>query len=206
MEVLQANWDTLASKYSADTPLIQSIWEQLHDNYTGEDRHYHDLSHLKNMFKHLEGYPGAIQDRDSLEFAIWFHDVIYDSSQSDNEEQSAAIAKQQMTRLGVPFRQVERTFAHILATKTHETPKDADTALLLDLDLSILGDTWENYNGYTAGVRKEYAQYSDELYHAGRSKVLQHFLAMPSIYKTSHFRALLEEDAKKNLARELDLL
>ena len=48
--------------------------------------------------------------------------------------------------------------------------------------------------------------YPDMMYKPGRKKLLEHFLAMPHIFKTAFFRERLEVQARENLMRELELL
>lgn len=44
------------------------------------------------------------------------------------------------------------------------------------------------------------------MYVPGRKKVLNHFLALPRIFKTNHFYEKYEEAARKNLEDELERL
>lgn len=88
----------------------------------------------------------------------------------------------------------------------HELSKDSDTNYFIDADLAILGSAPAQYNIYATMVRKEYRQYPDLLYKPGRRKVLEHFLQMPAIYKTAFFRERYQQQAKENLAAELNML
>ncbi len=101
---------------------------------------------------------------------------------------------------------VSRVEAQILATKSHHKSDDTDTNYLLDADLSILGKDSADYFDYTRKIRKEYALYPDILYKPGRKKVLKHFLELESIFKTEDFRDKYEQQARENLAAELNLL
>jgi predicted metal-dependent HD superfamily phosphohydrolase len=91
----------------------------------------------------------------------------------------------------------------ILATKKHVRTGDSDTDHFTDADLAILGAAPQTYYQYTRQIRKEYVLYPDFLYNQGRKKVLQHFLEMPDIFKTSHFKGLYEKNARKNIAEEI---
>ena len=90
-----------------------------------------------------------------------------------------------------------------MATKLHGLNTDSDTNYFMDADLAILGADDDLYNLYTRQIRKEYKFYPDLLYKPGRRKVLQHFLQMDSIYKTSYFKDKYEWQARKNIKREL---
>ncbi|MEI6498035.1 MAG: HD domain-containing protein [Actinomycetota bacterium] len=78
-----------------------------------------------------------------------------------------------------------------------------ELAILLDADLAALGADPAEYAAYARGVRSEYAHIDDADWRSGRSAVLQHFLAMPFIYRTAVMREQRERRARANLAAEL---
>lgn len=108
--------------------------------------------------------------------------------------------------MAYPTGKIEQCAAMILATKHHGKAENADTNWLIDADLSILGQDPATYGQYTLQIRKEYSIYPDFLYNPGRKKVLKYFLAMPRIYKTSDFSGKYEQQARINLAAELQRL
>jgi predicted metal-dependent HD superfamily phosphohydrolase len=67
-----------------------------------------------------------------------------------------------------------------------------------------LGQPWGEYTQYAKNVRKEYAIYPDLLYNPGRRKVLNHFLSMERIFKTSHFFEKFEATARLNMSKEME--
>ncbi|MDB6135722.1 MAG: hypothetical protein JWM59_3965 [Verrucomicrobiales bacterium] len=81
---------------------------------------------------------------------------------------------------------------------------EPDEALLIDLDFSILGAPWPEYDAYHHAVRREYGAVPDDAYKAGRSAVLRRFLSA-ALFATGHF-ATLEQPARRNIQRELELL
>ena len=93
-----------------------------------------------------------------------------------------------------------------MATMAHD-PADADEAVLLDADLSILGAAPATYDRYVAAVREEYAHVDDAGWRAGRSGVLRGFLDRPQIYATaSDAGPRRERGTCANLERELATL
>jgi len=74
---------------------------------------------------------------------------------------------------------------------------------LIDLDLAILGDTWEVYQEYASNVRKEYAHATDEQWKAGRGKWLSDMIGRKSIYYTDWGKKR-EDQAMKNMMKELN--
>jgi predicted metal-dependent HD superfamily phosphohydrolase len=74
-----------------------------------------------------------------VELAIWFHDAIYDTHSQENEERSAELASRRILEAGGGADLVKSVVGLILATKAHDAALIQDAALLIDVDLSILG-------------------------------------------------------------------
>lgn len=128
--------------------------------------------------------------------------MVYNPTNKDNEEKSAAVAQKRLADISFPADRIERCVAHILATKGHAVYPDSDTNYFTDADLAVLGSDWDKYADYSAAIRREYSIYPDLLYKPGRRKILQHFLAMERIFKTNEFFFRLEKQARTNLTRE----
>ncbi len=194
----------LIAKYNPDKAQANDLWLEIFTKYAEPKRHYHTISHLENIIAELTPVRDLIADWETMLFAVYYHDIIYKASSSTNEEESAKIAAARLTAVGYPEDKVKKCCAMILATKTHAPSEDADTNLLTDADLSILGQSPADYQQYAEDVRKEYSIYPDFLYNPGRKKALQHFLNMETIYKTGHFISKYEKQARINIANELD--
>lgn len=156
------------------------------------------------MIRELAAVQQELEDPDSVLFAVYYHDIVYDPSSGDNEEKSAETAQQRMIRLNCSPGQIHKVGAQILATKSHVADLQPDTAFMLDADLCILGKDREIYKEYTLHIRNEYSRYPDTLYKTGRKKVLLRFLDSPQIFKTPHFYGLYEDNARENIQRELE--
>jgi predicted metal-dependent HD superfamily phosphohydrolase len=154
-----------------------------------------------------ESLTDKIQNPDAVYFAIWFHDVIYDTKKTDNEEKSAEFAVEALGGLGVPEQTVAPTREMILATKHHRADDLSwDMKAFLDLDASILGAPEEIYKEYSGAIRKEYSWVPDSLYRDGRMKVLNDFLEREHIYHTEEIRTRCELQARSNIAEEIKTL
>ena len=206
LPMLKQTHTDLLKRYTDDSQLINGYWDEIVEHYSSEGRHYHTLEHLENLLARLMEVKDLIQNWDSILFTLYYHDIIYDVQQPDNEEKSADFAEKRMKELDVPMLVIERCKEQILATKSHVQSTDSDTNYFTDADLSILGQNWEAYETYYQNVRKEYSIYPKIFYNPGRKKVLRHFLAMERIYKTDFFFHQLEQQAKQNLQQEMDLL
>lgn len=207
-EEIRKYWVLLTNRTSARNPdLAHKTIERIIKKYSGSNRHYHNIDHLSNLVYLQRQYAPFIVDNDSLLYAIYFHDLIYKVTRSDNEERSAQEAVAFLNRIGYPEDKQHKIFAFIAATQKHVNPiLDPDLDYLLDFDLHILGARPFQYEAYTRQVRKEYAIYPTFMYRKGRKKVLQHFLSQPEIYKTAVFRDKYELKARENMERELEQL
>lgn len=188
---------------TSDDKLIGKMWDEIKTQYSKSSRHYHNLSHLDKLTTLLSSISQNIQDWQTVVFSIAYHDIIYNPLKNDNEEKSAALASQRLMELGFSDSQRNKCISQIITTKGHEVSEDSDTNHFTDADLAILGSSSEEYKQYSKWIRKEYKFYPDLIYKPGRKNVLQHFLQMPFIYKTDHFRKLFEEQARINLENEL---
>lgn len=137
--MLQEIFSALTSKTSNDQNLCQALWKELVFNYGQPSRHYHNLSHLENLIQELEPCKMLIQDYDMVLYSVFYHDIVYDVLNRDNEERSAAMAVEVLNLLGIEKYRVARCAEQILATKSHTFHSDNDTNLFTDADLSILG-------------------------------------------------------------------
>ncbi len=206
MTALKNIFTELLTKYTDNYSMVNELWTEIEQHYSHKKRHYHTLQHLASLLKQLTEVKPALQHWDTVLFSLYYHDIIYNSLKSDNEEKSAALAVKRMKQVAVTHDVIERCKAQILATKSHIQSTDSDTNYFTDADLSILGQSWEIYSVYYQNVRKEYALYPNLVYNPGRKKVLNHFLAMERIYKTDYFFNTFEMQAKENLRKEIALL
>jgi len=204
--MLKETFTKLLTKYTDEDRLINILWTEIEKNYTGKKRHYHTLQHLCNLLSQLTIVKGEIKNWETTLFTLYYHDIIYNASKSDNEEKSAKLAEKRMKEISVSKEIIEHCKKQILATKSHHKSIDSDTNYFTDADLSVLGQSWEKYALYYKNVRKEYAIYPAIIYNPGRKKVLNHFLSMDRIFKTDFFYNKFETQAKQNLQRELDSL
>lgn len=165
-------------------------------------RRYHDLSHIEACLRVFDAVRAEAERPGEVLAALLFHDAIYDPRASDNEARSAALAIERLA--GAAPAAIERIAAAIEATRTHEGRGDA--ALVIDVDLSILGEERAPYDAFERAIREEYAFVGDDAFRTGRAAVLARFAARHPIYRSPTLRAALEERAHENLARAIAAL
>jgi predicted metal-dependent HD superfamily phosphohydrolase len=194
-------------RLNAPARYISPLWKEIAGYYSAKDRHYHNLNHLADLFSQADYFKKHIEDFDTFQLSIWYHDIIYNCLRKDNEEKSALFAKYRLEAINFPREKLVRCYQQINATKFHQIEgDDADTAWLLDFDLSILGRKWPVYYKYTQQIRKEYAIFPSFLYNRGRKKVLQGFLKKDRLFHTDQYFTYFEKLARENIQKELDLL
>ena len=197
--MLKEKFETLCRNFSKNEELIDELWEEIETEHSKKTRHYHTLQHLENIYRELE----KVKITALLEFTIFYHDIVYDASRNDNEEESAKLCKQRLLQLNLPMKLIKEITQLINETRTHKTSSQTN-ALFLDADLAILGSS--NYEQYTKNVRQEYSVYDDATYLTGRKKVLKMFLDKKRIYMSKYFYEQYENKARKNLEQELRTL
>ncbi len=180
-----------------------AICGELLEAYQEPHRHYHGLDHLRDCLSQLDAAPRGAENRGATETALWFHDAVYDTRVHDNEARSAALAADALRDSGVQD-DLAREVARLVRLTDHVRPApDRLSALLCDIDLSILGRAPEEFAEYERRVRAEYAWVPESHYRSSRAAILARLLERESIYLTGHFRAVYEESARRNLKQSL---
>jgi predicted metal-dependent HD superfamily phosphohydrolase len=174
-------------------------------DYRQPGRHYHNDKHLDDCLQLLETL-GDLEARDRrvLRWSLIWHDSIYDPRRADNEERSALRANRELIAAEVDMGEVIDVTRLIRLTQGHEVERgDRLGAIIVSIDLAILGADPQTYSDYARSVRREYGHVDEAEWRAGRSEVLRKFLNAAVIYPDPHFRRLYESRARTNLEREL---
>ncbi len=204
-EYVKGKWQQLTA-FSAKQDVKDRLWNELTYRYAERHRQYHNLNHIAYIFSLCDEYIGQITKPAVVGFAILYHDIVYNTYHTDNEEQSAAVAEMHLQQLKVNKAVIEEVKMFIIATKDHKIPDDFslknDLALFLDFDMAILASEPENFHIYSQKIRQEYAKFSDEVYKEGRKLALSKMLDA-TLFQTPHFKELMEEKAKTNMRNEL---
>lgn len=174
-------------------------------------RRYHDLHHLAAVLRALEELAAPAASPAVVRAAAWFHDAVYAGRAGDDEEASAELAATTLPPAGLDAARADRIAALVRATAGHLDPtregaSDAETDLLLDADLSILGSDPSTYDAYVRGVRAEHPDVDDAAFRSGRARAVEALLARTPLFRTGRGRVLYEERARDNLTAELDRL
>jgi predicted metal-dependent HD superfamily phosphohydrolase len=203
-------WEDLRSRWrilTASVGVVEraaDIGEALIAAYAEPHRRYHSLSHVRWLLEEEQRRAALIRDRALVQFAIWFHDAIYQPVEKDNEERSAEWAKAALAQLNLPDL-AQSVSALVLKTKDHAKGEASpDEALFLDMDIAILGAQRADYAAYAKGVREEYSAVPDAAFAAGRGAFLQSWLARERLFRTDVYHAELDQAARANMTWELE--
>jgi predicted metal-dependent HD superfamily phosphohydrolase len=205
IDLLKGHWKALTSTYTDDPLARVAAFGSIVQHYSTENRAYHNLSHIKALIYLYDEFKRHFSnDNNAILFAIWYHDIIYDTRRNDNEDCSASFARDALGTLGVPSGIVCEVDLMIRATEHHSGDHlSADGELFLDLDISILGASPELYHGYSNAIRKEYNWVPWSIYRQARSAILRNFLQRQRIFFTDQINARLDHQARRNLEQEL---
>jgi predicted metal-dependent HD superfamily phosphohydrolase len=166
-------------------------------------RFYHTLDHLAACLRDILPTRNLAQDHLAVELALWCHDAVYDPRRDDNEALSAELARVLAGQVGWTAARAERVADLVMATTHRKPPADADAALLIDCDFSILGADDAAFDAYEAGVRQEYAWVDEATFRRVRAGILAKFLARPVLYNHRWFSVRYEDRARANLRRSM---
>jgi predicted metal-dependent HD superfamily phosphohydrolase len=198
--------DVLKDRFIAEFNSLP-MWLTLEAAYTAAPRRYHTLNHISAMLQHFDRLPPQKHARAIL-CAIWFHDLVYDTSAQgygNNEALSAqamvhlirahaahyvTIQESGQSVLSLAAEMILATKGHLAASPYFENCPSALAAchLFLDLDLSILAQPAAVADAFDAGVRHEFSQYGDTEFARGRVAALSHFLARDRIFFSAQWR------------------
>ena len=189
----QARWFRLMSKL--DFAENHQTFQKLVKAYAEPHRHYHTAAHINATLKHLDTVIELADKPAEIELALWFHDAISQTNEADSASWAANFMR--LNQASEP--RIDRVNDLIMATCHQAATKTTDQALMVDVDLSILGSTHDLYAQYEEWIRQEYRWVPRFIYRRKRKALLQGFLMQSQIYQTSHFQDLFESKARRNL-------
>lgn len=199
-----SRWSGLAERLRIAKPLAAFRW--LEARYEERARKYHNARHINECLGILDRSRHAETGNPLVEFALWYHDAVYNTFSKKNEERSADIAVAVLERSGRAPEDCALVRAMILATRHGVQPSEPPLQLLVDIDLAILGAAADRYAEFELQIRAEYWWMPTRMYRRQRAAILRAFAARPSIYATHEFRESFERQARNNILWGLEQL
>lgn len=206
---LEAWWNELAEKTGIPKKASELLFAQVIHMYNEPMRHYHTSEHIWYLLKaQREYFPEASLE---VQWAIWFHDIVYIPSAPYNEDSSANTADAMLHPFYDDMDKLDEIQTFICETKNHYDvgywKNWPGVEIVCDLDLMGLGGPPEAYDANTAKIRKEFCLFSDEQWLAGRKNFLEDRLRKARkqpVFKTEIMHSLFEDKALANMERELE--
>ncbi len=201
-DALAATWRELVAAYT-QSPRVDEVGRALLASWGEPRRRYHNIAHLRDVLSHADELADHAVDLAAVKLAAWYHDAIY-AGRTDDEENSARRAEAELAALRFPAELIAEVARLVRLTATHDPMRgDRNGEALSDADLAILAAPTDRYAAYAAAVRGEYAHLSDEVFGAGRARILQALLEQAAVYRTRYARERWEAKARRNLGAEL---
>ncbi len=186
----------------ADPALLPALLAR----YSEPHRKYHTLEHLDACLGNFALVRDHATHPSEVELALWFHDAIYEIPARGNERQSADWARAALVGAGAAPEVAQRVHALVMVTCHDRLPQTSDEALLLDVDLAILGAPPVLFDVYEAQIGAEYCSVPEPVRRSRRQRILQGFLDRERIFHSEYFGNRLEAQARNNLVRSITAL
>ncbi len=150
-------------------------------------RPWHNERHIFDMLKNFTQYQRdaniklTVEEKENLEVAILFHDIVYDPRRNDNEEVSIQLMYNyfeiEKFKL-LPEKRLNEIAKLILATTKNHLPATGNGKIIVDLDMAILKTkNVSELIEYEYGIFKEYQWVDVNTYIQKRCEFLEKNIA-----------------------------
>jgi pantetheine-phosphate adenylyltransferase len=134
--------------------------EEIWGMWNAPSRKYHAGSHLLDLFHQIASAPNLSQnERDMLELTAIFHDIVYDPTRDDNEEQSTRLFQKRC-----PFTEDAKQIADMILDTQHHAPKSPLSKLFCKMDMAIVEAPFGRLLEWEDGIRYEYGFLDEATY------------------------------------------
>jgi predicted metal-dependent HD superfamily phosphohydrolase len=142
---------------------IIKCWSESH-------RHFHTTKHLYDLIDKINQRKNSISvnDYEKLIIVALFHDIVYDPKSPTNEEDSARVFINSLTKEDAGTKEI---YQAILDTKTHEA-NTFISKIFCSLDMSVIEGNFNDLLEWEKGIWGEYQIFGKEAYKMGRLKFL----------------------------------
>lgn len=197
---LRHRWFELCSRMDIERKM--DIWNAFVSMYGDQNRYYHNFTHIHNCLTRLDYWHAPLAERDNIELALWFHDLVFDPKRADNKRASAGLAKHYIKS----HKQLDRVIQLILATKHNAAKFDYSEVTICDIDIQVFGADEERYQNYVQMRYKEAHDVEIDIYLMNRRHQINNFLSRNSVFSDTSYKNQFNEIAKHNLTNELNAI
>lgn len=206
--LLKKKWNALMFRLGVtETRKSNLIFYALCEMYNSKNRHYHTLHHINDCLELVQAYfKDQVDDLDSLEFAIFFHDIIYCCDvQQRNETSSSAYACGVASDVFGLSQEFTLKVDKLIRATQHlpDYSTTGDESIIVDVDLFALSRDYDAFCADSIRIRREYSAVDDKAFTVGRLGFLKTMLKRRFIYKTDLFRLERETLTRRNIAQHM---
>ena len=181
-----------------------SIFEEISSRYNEPHRRYHTPQHIRHCLEQFDLAAGLLDDRDGVEMALWFHDVVWEAAAvpPSNERESAELFVERLGgALDEEFR--DRVYRLVMVTVYPSEPATPDEGYMVDIDLSSFGLPWGEFRRDSQAVRDELPHLTDEEFFPKQHRFLRMLLGRERFFVTDFFAQRYERAVRDNIERLL---
>lgn len=168
----------------------ENVFHDIIRRYNEPHRVYHNLDHIRHLFKEFNSIHDKLHNPRTVAGTIISHDIIQD----DELESSRYVDNLDDTLDKETIRQ------YVLSSMSHHPiMNDNDELYFLDMDLCILGSSYNDFVKYDKKVRKEYSWVNWNLFREKRIEFFRNMLRTNRIFRTEYYFNRCEFQARYNI-------
>lgn len=202
-----------ATQTETHDPVAKKCLKDLLRRLCEDTRHYHDYTHINNLLGLIDDLPSQwISDRPleksefrvTLVLAALYHDAIYVPLGNMNEASSNQLFLSHVKELKLREKwgeEIVEAVSKAILLSTYENAKSK--CPFGDFDLASLGGNWDSFSRNSKTIRAEFHAIPLKDYLRGRIQFLEKFAASEQIYFHPTLRSMWENQARKNIKREI---
>ena len=180
----------------------------LNKHYTQKHRTYHNFKHINECLEWINQLNNNFDAPILISFCAWFHDLVYEPQNEDNETRSATLAHDK-------FKDINENFANqlrgiIILTeykKFDHSMFNKDMKLFYDIDHFSFAKPYKDFAKDSENLRIELQQTNNHEYQQNRKEFLTKLLNKKGgFFLSEHFRNQYESVTKNNIIKAINEL
>lgn len=180
-------------------------------------RRYHNINHIHQCLTELEQYvinnpTFTIEQYQWAEYALWYHDAIYNPYSKDNETNSMMLFERTIddnyTGKNIISDAILNTARHLQTIDfSYQDGHISEVhKVVLDIDLSGFGKDRMVFALNGMNIRHEYYQTPLRDFLIGRQKFYNELIKRPTLYYTQYFYDKYHKISRENIEWEMNLI
>lgn len=179
------------------------LWQEIESHHSDPQRHLYNLEHL--AFR-LDLLATTEFDNAHLRLALYYHHIAHDPCGENNELQSARLATEQLTAVGMKEKDTATIYDLIRITDPLPSPTINHGDHFADLHLAWLGTPPDQFESLSSSLRQEFSWLPDGKYLRQRMNEVTPLLDRPRLFESDLLPPSFEDQARTNLTAEISRL